>query len=136
MPEDNKVEDADDTKTKTTNDDPKMPAKNDVISRPLRTNIAFPLVFSNLDGGEGEEGGGGQGGGGAGGEGGGAGGGGGTKTTNTETKTTQTKTKVRKYWRKSDVISRPFRTNSVLSLVFASEDGGKGEEGGVGGGGE
>ena len=53
-------------------DDPKMPVKNDVISRPFRTNIVFPLAFSNLDGGEGEEGGGGGqggGGGGAGGEG-------------------------------------------------------------------
>ena len=35
-------------------DDPKMPAKNDVISRPLRTNIVFPLAFPNLDRGEGE----------------------------------------------------------------------------------
>ena len=54
MPEDNKVEDADETKTKTTNtdknnedddDDPKMPRKNDVISRPFRTNIVFPFAF-------------------------------------------------------------------------------------------
>ena len=119
-------------------DDAKMPAENDVISRPFRTNIVFPLAFSNSDGGEGEEGGGGQGGGGGGarGEGGGAGEGGGTKTTNTETKTTKTKTTVRKYRRKSDVISRPFRSNIVFPFVFAGEDGGEGEEEGVGGGGE
>ena len=32
--------------------DPKMAAKNYVISRAFRTNIVFPVAFSNLDRGE------------------------------------------------------------------------------------
>ena len=45
-------------------DDAKMPAKNDVISRPFRNNMAFSSCFPKQDGEDGEEerGGGGRGG--------------------------------------------------------------------------
>ena len=36
-------------------DDAKMPAKNDVISRPFRNNMAFSSCFPKQDGADGEE---------------------------------------------------------------------------------
>ena len=56
-------------------------------------------------------------------------------TTKTETNRTKTKTTMRKYQRKSDVSSRPFRTNIAFFPCFLRQDGEDGEEERGGGGG-
>ena len=44
-----------------------------------------------------------------------------TTTTTTEMRTAKTKTAMRKYQRKNDVISRPFRNNMAFPRVFQSK---------------